>query len=664
MINNKEEEIEHIANFFEELYQARDTIEGYETTTEEIKQEVGKALGNTNQTLHPITYCEVKKHIKTLKKNKAMGPDKIPNEAIMSMEEETLNTLTKLFNKILIKGEIPAKWKEGQIIRIYKGKGTKGKTSNERGITLSSNMGKLFEKIINSRIKENIHITDNQGGGKESSSTIDYILTLKETVKRNKLKKKNTYITFLDVTKAYDKAWLDALQISAKNKGATNMDLQMINMVNSNIKATVMTRHGPTRQIQIKDSIRQGGVLSVIQYANMMDEIASNTIQRIPENNQDCTILLWMDDVAIITDNIDKQKQILNNLLDEANKYRVVFGEEKSKIMCIGGKEKDISIKMGNINITQCETYKYLGETVNNKLTLENHINLNKGKAEAAVQTILQVAYDTNFNGIHMSIIWKLIECTIVPILIYGCETWDMSKTDIDKLNTIYLNILKRILLAPKSTPNEGVYHETGLTDIKTIIDQRKLGYYAKIYLSKNKHMITIMNNRNKGSWLSKTEDLMENLGITRINITNKHLWKQKTKEKCQQLFQEKILTGAHNKSKLTGLLTHSNWEKLSRKKYMNHLNRTECHYIFAARTRMLKTKDNYRNQYNDLTCRGCGHQVESQTHILEECTKIHNNEDTKVTRNMIYSEVTNELKKTANKIRKTMEQVDRFNEN
>ena len=46
------------------------------------------------------------------------------------------------------------------IIRFYKGKGKKGKCSNERGITLGSNMGKLFESKV-------VNISDAQAGDKK-----------------------------------------------------------------------------------------------------------------------------------------------------------------------------------------------------------------------------------------------------------------------------------------------------------------------------------------------------------------------------------------------------------------------------------------------------------------------------------------------------------------
>ena len=72
-------------------------------------------------------------------------------------------------NKISKHEEIPDEWQEGEIITIYKEKETKGKCSNKRGITLSSKFGKLYERIINERAKENIKISDAQAGGKKEA---------------------------------------------------------------------------------------------------------------------------------------------------------------------------------------------------------------------------------------------------------------------------------------------------------------------------------------------------------------------------------------------------------------------------------------------------------------------------------------------------------------
>ena len=85
-------------------------------------------------------------------------------------------------NEISEASVMPRQWKNGTLKRIYKGKGKKGKCSNERGITLASNIGKLFERLISNRVTPKINMTDAQAGGIKGRATVDHILILKELV--------------------------------------------------------------------------------------------------------------------------------------------------------------------------------------------------------------------------------------------------------------------------------------------------------------------------------------------------------------------------------------------------------------------------------------------------------------------------------------------------
>ena len=152
-----------------------------------------------------------------------------------------------VFNKIYSEEEIPKSWSEGKIIRIYKGKGKKGKCSNERGITLSSNSRKLFERIINNRIKEVINMTLNQGGGIKGKS--DHLLRIINFIKANKLKKQKPILVFLDVTKAYDKAWNKAIMYALDSSGVKGKDWTITKKLNDNLTASIKTQHGYTRHM-------------------------------------------------------------------------------------------------------------------------------------------------------------------------------------------------------------------------------------------------------------------------------------------------------------------------------------------------------------------------------------------------------------------------------
>ena len=78
--------------------------------------------------------------------------------------KQTREIYLKEINEIMQSCQIPEQWQIGDIKRLYKGKG-----ANERGITLASNVGKLFERIVNNRITTTIHLTEAQAEIKSNS---------------------------------------------------------------------------------------------------------------------------------------------------------------------------------------------------------------------------------------------------------------------------------------------------------------------------------------------------------------------------------------------------------------------------------------------------------------------------------------------------------------
>ena len=229
-LTEPEETLEYVAEYFQNLYQAREGEPEYHKSTEEIKVAVEQAVRNNNtkpeQGEEPITPKEMNNAIKRLKRKKSLGPDKIPNEVFIEADQETRHILCNIFNKIHKAENIPPSWREGEILRLYKGKGKKGKCSNERGITLASNAGKVYERIVNERIKKHVVITGSQAGGTPGNATCDHLITLKQTIHETRKKGKTAYVIFLDVQKAYDKAWLDAILYALHKNGIQGKNLK------------------------------------------------------------------------------------------------------------------------------------------------------------------------------------------------------------------------------------------------------------------------------------------------------------------------------------------------------------------------------------------------------------------------------------------------------
>ncbi len=71
---------------------------------------------------------------------------------INHLSELSKDVLLKMYNKIWEEGKIPQSWKESVIVPIRKPGKDCTNPGNYRPIALTSNVGKIMEKIVNERL--------------------------------------------------------------------------------------------------------------------------------------------------------------------------------------------------------------------------------------------------------------------------------------------------------------------------------------------------------------------------------------------------------------------------------------------------------------------------------------------------------------------------------
>ena len=125
---------------------------------------------------------------------------------IKKMGQKGKAYLTGLFNKIWREERIPEEWEIGLILPIYKS-GNRTECGNYREITIIGKVTKLFEKILEKRLRSQVEgkLHDAQSGFRPSRSTQDHIFTLKTIVSRSLDLGRNVYTAFLDMEKAFDR---------------------------------------------------------------------------------------------------------------------------------------------------------------------------------------------------------------------------------------------------------------------------------------------------------------------------------------------------------------------------------------------------------------------------------------------------------------------------
>ncbi|KAK9127965.1 hypothetical protein Syun_016762 [Stephania yunnanensis] len=139
-----------------------------------------------------IRIVEVKEALKRMKIGKACGPDEIPIKVWKCLGEIGLTWLTKLFNKILKSKRMPMDWRRSTLVPIFKNKGDIQSCSNYWGIKLMSHTMKLWERIIDNRLRRETTISENQFGFMPGRSTMEAIFLVRRLLEKYREKKKRS----------------------------------------------------------------------------------------------------------------------------------------------------------------------------------------------------------------------------------------------------------------------------------------------------------------------------------------------------------------------------------------------------------------------------------------------------------------------------------------
>ena len=121
---------------------------------------------------------EIYKIIKSLNSNKSCGPNSIPTKVLHLLQDQISNHLATICNLSFSTGVFPAILKTAKVIPIHK-KNSKLEVSNYRPISLLSNIDKIFEKLMYSRLinflrGNKFSITDSLGLEKIFQQTIPF----------------------------------------------------------------------------------------------------------------------------------------------------------------------------------------------------------------------------------------------------------------------------------------------------------------------------------------------------------------------------------------------------------------------------------------------------------------------------------------------------------
>lgn len=185
----------------------------------------------------------------------------------------------KLFNLCFSFSYYPEQWAKGYITPIFKSNDPCD-PNNYRGITITSNLGKLFNTILNTRLdnflSENNLIHPCQVGFTKHARTSDHCFIVKCLIdKYCNTKEGRLYACFIDFHKAFDSVVHNGLKLKLLQHNVGTKFYCIINNMYMKSEACVKYDNFLTSSFPIKLGVRQGDNLSPTLFKMFINDLPS-----------------------------------------------------------------------------------------------------------------------------------------------------------------------------------------------------------------------------------------------------------------------------------------------------------------------------------------------------------------------------------------------------
>ena len=634
----------------------------------------------------PWSKSQLRKALKSLKKNKTSDPNGMINELFMEdcAGEDLEDALLSLLNGIKEYFLFPEYLLRENITTLYKNKGSRLDMNNDRGIFILTALKKILDKLIYLDKFENIdeNMSDSNIGARKRRNIKDHLFLIYGII--------NSVINggepcidiqIYDLEKAFDSLWLeDCMNDAFDTLGKSHRDYKVALLYESNKEnlVAVNTAVGITRRVSIPKIVQQGGTWGPCLCSNSVDTIGKKIRDRgVPSYLYKGTVrvlpLAMVDDINAISkcgiDSVDLNTFVNTHIELKKLRFHVPDVEGKSKChkIHVGGKKESCpELKVHGTIIESVEEDTYLGDLISgdgkNKKNIEKRIS----KGLGIISQILNLLELVSFGKHYMEIALLLRESMFINGVLFNAEVWyGLTKAEINEFEKLDRLLLRKILAVPFSTPQEAFYLELGIVPISVVIKIRRLQYLHNLVNRKEKEMIhqffvTQWMNPTRGDWTETVRKDLEEFGIEEdiefLKSKSKGTFKRLLKKKAREIAFESLVEMKVKHSKMNNL----EYKELKLQEYFQlpGIRIEQVREIFKFRTRMLTFGENFRGAKESVICPLCRSHADSQAWCLQ-CPAMMKELSSSVKLDGIYGdEVTIETAETIEEIMKIRKRI------
>ena len=392
---------------------------------------------------------------------KSPGSDGICPAMLQQGSDLLISKLCLILRASLALGHIPKIWRLTKVVFIPKhGRPNYSVAKAFRPISLMSFILKTLEKLLDRHIRDDVMADrpfhQDQHAYRSGRSTESALHQLVSRVE-NTIKNREVLLgAFLDIEGAFDNTSFTAITRATRNIG---LDETCCRWIDSMLKSRVIFSDllGETLAARVAGGCPQGGVLSPLLWNLVMDGLLRELSQR------GFSALGYADDLVIMTQGKfnttvrDCMQSALRLVETWVRQEGLNISPQKIVIVLFTKRRKKEGlgplILRGAIIPLQ-EEIKYLGVTLDSKLTWNRHVEKTIRKSEITLAVVRRMYGKT--WGLSPRMMYWLYTSVVKPAITYAALVWWTKATQ--KTIMLRLNSLQRLAClgitgAMKSTP-------------------------------------------------------------------------------------------------------------------------------------------------------------------------------------------------------------------
>ncbi|KAK3531933.1 hypothetical protein QTP86_001271 [Hemibagrus guttatus] len=369
-----------------------------------------------------------------MKSGKAVGPDDIPGEVWKCLGEAAVEFLTSLFNRVLESERMPEEWRRSVLVPIFKNKGDVQSCSNYRGIKSMSHTMKLWERVVEARLRKVVEICEQQYGFMPRKSTTDAIFALRILMEKYRDGQRELHCVFVDLEKAYDRVPREELWYCMRKSGVAEKYVRVVQDMYERSRTVVRCAVGQTEEFKVEVRLHQGSALSPFLFAIVMDQLSEEVRQESPWT------MMFAGDIVICSESREQVEENLERWKFALERRGMKVSRGKTEYMCVNEREGSGTVRLQGEEVKKVQEFKYLGSTVQSNGESGKEV---KKRVQAGWNGWRKVSGVLCDRKISARIKGKVYRTVVRPAMLYGLETVSLKKRQESELEVAELKMLR-----------------------------------------------------------------------------------------------------------------------------------------------------------------------------------------------------------------------------